>query len=268
MWIDHVVIPDNPWLRLTVLFGPIAIGTGLSFRYLLSQNKMVKDYEVRGVNRLQLGAAMSFLEMIHEGYVDVGRVIEPKKPEEHIELPTAAYGSALIVLGKIDPEMKTRWSTLLREKISPHVSLWSKALVRLTVYGSMAILAVYVMASILRLLGLFGPNLFFLILCVSFIILIVFIIILGAYVRIMRDAALPTGLVEAISEPDITTETGLALDLVIETILSEGKHPLRLLVIGEHSELLYTGRTYGTSKDVTLREAVLIPRYLKESASL
>jgi hypothetical protein len=231
MWIDHVMIPDNPWLRLTILFGPIALGTGLSFRYLLGQRKIVKDYEVRGINRLQLGAAISFLDMIHEGYVDVGKIIEPKKPEEHIELSTAAYGSALIVLGKIDPEMKTRWSTLLREKISPHVSLWSKTIIRLTVYGSIAILAVYVLALILRLLELLGPNLFFLIL----------------------------------SEPDIRMETGLALDLVIDTILSEGKHPLRLLVIGEHSELLYTGCTYRTSKDVTLREAVLIPRHLKKS---
>jgi len=264
MWIDHVVIPDNPWLRLTILFGPIAIGTGYSFRYLLSQNKMVKDYEVRGANRLLLGAAISILDMIHEGYVEVGKIIEPKKPEEYIELPTAAYGSALIVLGKIDPEMKTRWSTLLREKISPHVSLWSKTFLRLTVYGSMAILAVYAITTILRLLGLLDPNLFFLILGVSVVILIIFIILLGACAYIMRDAALPTGLVEAISEPDIRMETGLVLDLVIETILSEGKHPLRLLVIGEHSELLYPGRTYRTSKDVTLREAFLIPRYLKK----
>lgn len=265
MWIDHVVIPDNPWLRLTILFGPIAIGTGFSFRYLLSQRNTVKNYEVRGVNRLQLGAAISFLDMIHEGYVDVGKIIEPKKPEEHIEFPTAAYGSALIVLGKIDPEMKQRWSTLLREKISPHVSLWSKTLVRLTACGSMAILAVYVMASILRLLGLLSPNLFFLILGVSVVMLIVFIIILGTYVHIMRDAAPPAGVVKAISEPDIKMKTGLVLNLIIETILSEGKHPLRLLVIGEHSELLYTGRAYRTSKDITLREAVLIPRYLKKS---
>ena len=266
MWVYPAVIPDNPWLRLTILFGPIAIGTGYSFRYLLSQNKMVKDYEMRGVNRLQLGAAISFLDMIHEGCAEVGKIIEPKKPEEYIELPTAAYGSALIVLGKIDSEMKTRWSTLLREKISPHVSLWLKTFIRLTVYGSMAILAVYVIASILRLLGLLGPNLFFLILGVSVVILIVFVILLGVYVYIMRDAAPPTGVVEAISEPDIRMKTGLALDLVIETILSEGKHPLRLLVIGEHSELLYTGRTFRTSKDVTLREAVLIPRYLKKSS--
>ena len=265
MWIDHVMIPDNPWLRLTILFGPIALGTGFSFRYLLGQRKIVKDYEVRGINRLQLGAAISFLDMIHEGYVDVGKIIEPKKPEEHIELSTAAYGSALIILGKIDPEMKTRWSTLLREKISPHVSLWSKTIIRLTVYGSIAILAVYVLALILRLLELLGPNLFFLILGVSVVIVIVFIIILGAYVYIMREAAPPAGVVEAISEPDIRMETGLALDLVIDTILSEGKHPLRLLVIGEHSELLYTGCTYRTSKDVTLREAVLIPRHLKKS---
>ena len=212
-----------------------------------------------------LGAAISFLDMIHEGCAEVGEIIEPKKPEECFDLSMITYGSALVVLGKINPEMKAKWSTLVKEKTSPHVSLWSKTLLRLTVYGSMAILAVYYTAIALRLLGFLSPNLFFPLLYVSFLMLIVFIIILGAYVYIMRDAALPTGLVEAISEPDIRMETGLALDLVIETILSEGKHPLRLLVIGEHSELLYTGRTYRTSKDVTLREAVLIPRYLIKS---
>jgi len=268
MWVYPAMVPHDAWLRLTILFGPIAIGTGFSFRYLLSQNKMVKDYEVRGANRLLLGAAISFLDMIHEGCAEVGKIIEPKKPDEYFNLSMITYGSALVVLGKIDSEMKAKWSTLLKEKTSPHVSLWSKTLLRLTVCGSMAILAVYYTAIALRLLEFLSPNLFFLILCVSFVILIVFIIMLGAYVYIMRDAALPTSLVEAISEPDITMETGLALDLVIETILSEGKHPLRLLVIGEHSELLYTGRTYRTSKDVTLREAVLIPRYLKESTNL
>ena len=51
----------------------------------------------------------------------------------------------------------------------------------------------------------------------------------------------------------------MALEKLIEVVKTEGKYPLRVLVLGEHEDLTYTDRVYTTSKGYTLKAAVLIP---------
>ena len=93
---------------------------------------------------------------------------------------------------------------------------------------------------------------------VGVIIGLILCIALVGYV--IRNKEPPEKVELAIREPEVRTETEYVLTRLFRFFFEESKHPLRILVMGNYDDLKYTDRIFTTSREMTLREAVLLPR--------
>lgn len=256
--ISHIVL--NPVLVLAALFIPILIGFALGLLGVARSSRYAEKYGVRGVPRPELSSAISFLDMIREGHADLGKISSDKRPEDFSPTSSMALGVTLQVLNKIDPGLGTRWVQTLSSRLSEAASLKLKAFLRTTFFGTIVLVIFAIALEILRMLNLIDSLLLLQILVPTVFIAVLFVVALAAYAIKNQNADPPPELQAAICGPEIRNETDYVLDHLLTTITEEGEHPLRVLVVGNYDELRYTGRTYVTSREMILREAVLIPR--------
>jgi len=199
--------------------------------------------------------------MVHQGHADVGSVTDPPRPDELAATTTFGFGSAVYALKRIDPELAKTWSSTLSEKLKPEVSSKSTWFIRIAIYGTLAAIPIILIAWVLNMIGIVNEEVFMYIVigvCIAFLILMCALLV---FVITKFGAEAPQGVLDALSEPQVRMDTEMALDRIIQTVREEGQYPLRVLVLGDHKELVYTGRTYTTSKEHKLKAAVLLPNW-------
>ncbi len=259
------LILGNPVLveiSVLLLMGPFLTGCVITLGLAKKVSDKEGEYGVRGINRKLLSQAIYFLDMISQGEAEVGKIVDDKKPQEQAATTSFAFGAAIYVLKKIDAEMAKMWLSSLQEKLRPETSFKSIWLLRITIYGTFIIIPLVVVLEILRAVGIVSTDVAFPLMISLIGIMLFFIVILSIYAMMSSRADVPDGVRLAISEPQVRFDTERALEKLIQVIKTEGKNPLRVLVLGEHEELTYTNRVYTTSKGYTLRAAVLFPEEL------
>ncbi len=244
---------------MVLILAPTLIGVAITFGLGMKMSGNELAYGVRGMDRNLLSQAIHFLDMLSQGEANIGEIEKDQKPEELGPSINLTFGVALYVLRKIDAEMAKMWFSSLKEKLKQESSAKSTWLLRITIGGILIMIPLVVVLEMLRELGIVSTELAFPVMLGLIGIVILFVVILALYaVKSNRDGV-PGGVLLAISEPQVRFDTERALEKLIEVIKTEGKYPLRVLVLGEHEELTYTDRLYTTSKGYTLRAAVLIP---------
>ncbi len=238
---------------------PILAGTILTIVAGRSVIENEGRYGVRGVNRKILSKAIHFLDMVHQGHADIGSVTNPPRPDELAASMTIGFGSAVYTLKRIDPDMAKTWSSTLSEKLNPEVSSKTKWFMRITIFGTLAAIPICLIAWVLNMIGVISEELFKYIVVGVGIALIILISALLVFVITTFHEEAPQGVLDALSEPQLRMDTEMVLDRIIQTVREEGQYPLRVLVLGEYEELVYTGLTYTTSKEHKLKAAVLFP---------
>ncbi len=250
----------NPLLALASIFLPVLAGFLLSILGIVKSTRGVEQFGVRGVPRPQLSTAISFLDMLSEGVADVGKIVDKDRPEEYSTTSSMGLGITVQVLNKIDPGLGSRWFQALSVRLSQDVSLKLKTFLRVTIFGTIGIVFFAIALQVFVMLRLIDSMFFLQTLLVSAIVAVVLIAALSIYVLRNQNANPPAHIDEALRGPEIRNETGYVLDHLLTTIIEEGQHPLRVLVLGKYNELSYTGRMFLTSKESILHEAILIPR--------
>ncbi len=238
---------------------PILIGTILTIVAGRSVIENEGRYGVRGVNRKILSKAIHFLDMVHQGHADIGSVTNPPRPDELAASMTIGFGSAVYALKRIDPDMAKTWSSTLSEKLNPEVSSKTKWFMRITIFGTLAAIPICLIAWVLNVIGVVSEEVFKYIVIGVGIALIILISALLVFVITTFHEEAPQGVLDALSEPQLRMDTEMALDRIFQTVREEGHYPLRVLVLGEYEELVYTGLTYTTSREHNLKAAVLFP---------
>ena len=218
-------------------------------------------YGVQGINRNILSKAIHFLDMVHQGHADIGRVTDSPRPEELLATMTFGFGSAVYALKRIDPDLAKTWTSTLSEKLKPEVSSKSIWFIRITIYGTLAAIPICLIAWVLNIIGVASEEVFKYIVIIVGIALLILISALLVFVITTFGKEAPQGVVDALSEPQLRMDTKMALDRIIQTIREEGQYPLRVLVLGKYDDLVYTERIYKTSKDYELKAAALFPVY-------
>jgi hypothetical protein len=211
-------------------------------------------YGVRGVNRKILSKAIHFLDMVH-----IGSVTNPPRPDELAASMTIGFGSAVYALKRIDPDMAKTWSSTLSEKLNPEVSSKTKWFMRITIFGTLAAIPICLIAWGLNVIGVVREEVFkYIVIGVGIALIILISALLVFVITTFREEP-PQGVLDALSEPQLRMDTEMALDRIFQTVREEGHYPLRVLVLGEYEELVYTGLTYTTSREHNLKAAVLFP---------
>jgi len=238
---------------------PMLVGIILT---IVAGRSVISDegqYGVRGVNRKILSKAIHFLDMVHQGHADIGSITDSPRPDELAASMTIGFGSAVYTLKRIDPDIAKTWSSTLSEKLNPEVSFKLKWFMRITIYGALAAIPIFLIAGVLNMSGIVSEEVFK---YIAFGICIALLILIGAMLVFMiatfREEA-PQGVIDALSEPQLRMDTEMALDRIIQTVREEGQHPLRVLVLGKYDNLVYTERIYKTSKNYDLKAAAVFP---------
>ena len=238
---------------------PILIGVLLTIVAGRSVIRNEGQYGVRGINRKILSKAIHFLDMVHQGHADIGRITDSRRPDELVATTTIGFGSAVYALKRIDPDLAKMWTSTLSEKLKPETSSKFTWFLRISLFGILAALPVIFIAWVLHLIGVFNEDVFKYIVIIA---TVVFLILAGAcmvFVITKFGAEAPQGVLDALSEPQLRMDTEMALDRIIQTVREEGQYPLRVLVLEKYDDLVYTERIYRTSKDYELKAAALFP---------
>jgi len=248
-------------ILLLALGLPPGLGILVMFFAALQLNSQAAYYGVRGVSRNLLSTTILFLDMLLEGHVETGQIVEPQPPEEFMCLSSIGLHATNFALRKLDPENYKIHAQLLSEKKQSGRSPRERLLMKYMILILLLMAGLTMTMMVLMVFSLFSEFLIVEVLTLFATLGLLLICMLGVQLR-RNEQREPSEEVErAILEPDLATETRLILDRVLEIVLSEGEHPLRLLTIGEYDELTYTGNTYKTSRGIMLREAVLFPRH-------
>ncbi len=238
---------------------PMLIGTLLTIVAGVSVIRNEERYGVRGITRTMLSQAIHFLDMVQQGFADIGRVIDSPRPDELTAATTLGFGSAVYVLKRIDPDLAKMWTSTLSEKLSPEISSKLTWFLRITIYGTLAIIPILLVTYILLVIGVFSEEVFKYIAIIVIVPILILVSALMGFVITRFGAEAPQGVLDALSEPQLRMDTEMALDRIIQIVREEGQHPLRVLVREKHDALVYTKRIYKTSKDYELQAAVLFP---------
>ena len=244
-----------------VLLVPTGVGFILALTYLVRSVRKSNEFGVRGIARTDLSVAIAFLDMIKEGEAEVGRIIDPNSPEEYSYFNTNGLSLVIRVLNKIDPGMGSKWFEVVFQKLSQAFSFREKLFLRTIVFGTLIAVIIGFALEILMRVGLIDGLLALYLLVGDVIIGLILCIALVGYVIRNRNKDPPEKVELAIREPEVRTETEYVLTRLFRFFFEESKHPLRILVMGNYDDLKYTGRILTTSREMTLREAVLLPRH-------
>ncbi len=255
------IASEEDFLILLLAIGiPPGIGLVLMLVIAFKLSKRAANYGLRGVSRNLISVTILFLDTLLEGYLDTGRIIEEQSPEELKLYASGGFFATRFALKRLDPENYKIHDQLFKEKKQANKSLREKVLDHYASFVFLLIAGLIVAAIALQSLNLLPEYLTTIALTLLIVIGILLICIMGIHLRKKSESGLSEELERAVLEPDLKTETQYILDKLLITLVCEGEHPLRLLTIGEHNLLTYTGNTYLTSRGIMLKEAVLIPK--------
>ncbi|MGY5859354.1 MAG: hypothetical protein RTU63_08285 [Candidatus Thorarchaeota archaeon] len=244
---------------LLFMIVPLLIGTILTGVVGVSMVRNEGRYGVRGINRKILSRAIHFLDMVHQGHADIGEVTDSPRPDELAITATIGFGSAVYAIKRIDPVLAKTWISTLSEKLRPESSSKSIWFIRITIFGILAAFPIIFIAMILNEIGIVNEDFFKYIVIIAVVVLLSFLSALFVFVITKFDDEAPQGVLDALSEPQLRMDTEMVLDRIIQTVREEGQYPLRVLVLSKYDDLVYTERSYKTSKDYDLMVAVLFP---------
>ena len=247
---------------LLILGSPPGVGIVVMFTIAFRLDKQAAQYGIHGISRSLLSVTILFLDMLLEGHADTGNIVEPSPPEEFSRYTSLGFSSTNFALKKIDPESHKIHATLLKEKKQSTASWGGKLVMRFGWFFLVFIFGTLIVVVVLQNFNLLQEDLALIVLYSLSLVGVLVICMFAGHFRRTSQTAPSDELERAILEPDLKTETRLILDRLLGTLFSEGKHPLRVLTIGNYDELNYTDNTYRTSRGIILREAVLIPRHL------
>ncbi|MBY8996080.1 MAG: hypothetical protein KGD60_00010 [Candidatus Thorarchaeota archaeon] len=247
-------------LLLLMLVSPLCIGVIVMLMIAIKLSARSTQYGLKGVSRGLLSVTILFLDMLLEGYADIGNIVEPSPPEEFSRYTSMGFSVTNFALKKLDPESCKIHAQLLKEKKQSTWSLREKLFMNYAWFILLLIVGLMIVAVVLHTFNLVSDYVAIIMLTLSVVLGGALVCIIVAQLRRISEREPSEELERAILEPDLKTETRLILDRLLGTLFSEGEHPLRILTISEYDELKYTGHTYTTSRGFTLREAVLIPR--------
>ncbi|MFW9976316.1 MAG: hypothetical protein ACFFDQ_13675 [Candidatus Thorarchaeota archaeon] len=258
------VAVEIDFLILLLALG-LPLGMGILVMILVAFQLTLKaaTYGVRGVSRNLLSVAIMFLDMLNEGHLHTGNIIEQPSLEEYDLYSSRGFSATNLVLKKLDPGSYEIFSQFLKEKKQASKALREKLFDYSVIFGFILIVGLIIAAFMLQSLNLISEDLTMMLLTFSTVVGILLVCIASVHLRRKSERGPSEELERTILEPDLKTETQLTLDRLLGTLISEAEHPLRVLTIGEHDLLTYTDHTYKTSKDIILREAVLIPKRFK-----
>ena len=266
IWLVSLVWRPYPFaVFLLLLIGPMLVGAAILLIYLRRKAKEKRSYGIRGISRTLLSRAIFFLDMIEDGQIEVGKVKGPSVPHEAAATATLAFGAAVHVLKKIDKELAITWVKTLQDNLRPEVSGVTIGFIRVTFFGSIISIPVLVILEILRSIGIIPTEIAVSIMIALFSLILVMIGALSIYAVRSARREVPAGARDAIAEPELRFDTEQALEKLIEVYEEEGKYPLRVLMLGDNEEFVYTDCVYETTKGYTLRAAVLFPNQTTSS---
>jgi hypothetical protein len=248
-------------LMLFLMIGiPLGLGVAAWLVIAIKLSARAAQFGLKGVSRGLLSATILFLDMLLEGYIESGNIVDPSPPEEYSRYASMQFYAARFALKKLDLENYKMHTQLLKEKRQASWSTREKLFNNYAVFALIPIVGSIIAAIVLQSFNLISEYLAIVVLSLSSLIGVLLVCMIGVYLR-KNSGKEPSEEVErAILEPDLKTETHLVLDRLLGILISEGEHPLRVMTIGEYDELNYTDNTYLTSRGIMLREAVLIPR--------
>jgi hypothetical protein len=251
---------EDVMILLLLIGVPLGIGIALTIVVAIKLSNQAASYGVRGVSRNLISFTVLYLDMLLEGYVDTGRITEESSPEEFRFYSASGFSAIRLALKRLDPENYKLHTQLFKEKKQANWSLREKFFNNYAIFALIFIAGSMIATIALQSLNLVPEYLTTIVLIFSTVMGLLLICVIGAHLRRELKRGPSEELERAILEPDLKTETHLILERLLSTLCSEEEHPLRLLTINEYIELTYTGHAYNTSRDITLREAVLIPR--------
>ncbi len=257
----HLIHFNSLMIEFVFIFMILPMLIGVLLTLVAGRSVIRKEgrYGVRGINRKMLSKAIHFLDMVHQGHADIGRITDSPRPDELLATKTFGFGSAVYALKRIDPDLAKIWTLTLKEKLKPEMASKEIWFIRITIYGMLASIPIILIAAVLHFLGAISKEVFMYVVIVMVIAFIILasVMILRIITKYKADA--PQGVIDALSEPQLRMDTEMALDKIIQTVREEGQHPLRVLVLGKYDNLVYTERIYKTSKDYELKAAALFP---------
>ncbi len=219
--------------------------------YSLSKRAMF-----RGVRRSPLSLALSYLDLTESGHTDLGSFMEmPSPPKQFYFLPLAGVTASRVLLRKLQ-ETTTLRSSLRIKRLSmefddKYIGLGNSLMP--CFYVALSFAAITLLFNLLAplwgvldlLLILFNSSVFFTLLS------------LVIYTRAMNRRRQSNTVPQPPNEVEEASAEVVAE--VLHMLRSEYSYPLRILVVRDHPELVFTGRSFLTTDGVCLREALFIP---------
>ena len=231
----HVVMMIIMILGLSMLFGGI-----------LWWFRLTKSHSFRGIRRSWLSIALSYLEAKEAGIEDIGILIYPIPPSQFALLKLTGLSAAKRTLeslskGTLIQEDHTIAVEALEEESK--VTRMALCLVSALLLFGVLPLAAFAISGMIEA---------FVVLLVG--MAIIFLFLIAAYMDYHRRKR-----VEQQIPRESRDEPVEQFEQILTLLRTEYDYPLRLLVVGNHQELLYTGRIFTTSTDVKMQEAVFLP---------
>ena len=227
---------------IIMVLGLLLLFAGIFWWFHLSKSR-----SFHGIRRSWLSMALSYLEAKEAGIEDIGRIIYPIPPSQFALLKLAGLSAAkrtLEFLSKdtlIQEDYKIAVEALEEEGEVTRMALWMVS--GLLLFAVLPLVAFAISGMIL-------PFIFLLV-----GMAIIFLLLIAAYVNYHRTRRR----VEHQIPDESRDEPVERFEHILTLLRTEYDYPLRLLVVGNHQELLYTGRTFTTSTDVKMQEAVFLP---------
>ena len=231
-----------------VLMIIMILGLPLLFGGILWWFRLTKSHSFRGIRRSWLSTALSYLEAKEAGIEDIGRIIYPIPPSQFALLKLAGLSATKRTLESLSK------GTLIQEDHAIAVET-------LEVEAKFARMALCFLPVLLLItLWLFpifsssGTS------ALSIVWLLCVVILFLSSIAACVDYYRRRRRLKHQIPDESRDEPVEQFELILSLLRTEYDYPLRLLVVGNHQELLYTGRIFTTSTDVKMQEAVFLPR--------
>ena len=209
--------------------------------------RLTKSHSFHGIWRSWLSTALSYLEAKEAGIEDIGIIVYPIPPSQFALLKLSGPGAAKRTLESLSED------TLIQEDHTIAVKALEEegkvTRMALCLVSGLLLFAVVPLVAF----AISGMTELFTFLLVGMAVF--FLLLIAAYVNYHRRRRI----VEHWIPEESRDEPVERFEHILTLLRTEYDYPLRLLVVGNHQELLYTGRIFTTSTDVKMQEAVFLP---------
>ncbi|NWF96432.1 MAG: hypothetical protein HXY34_09870 [Candidatus Thorarchaeota archaeon] len=207
---------------------------------------LVRRAMFRGVWRSRLSLALSYLDAVESGHSNLGPFVPvPRPPGQFALLSWGGISASRALLRKLQRATTLRPSPSIERQ---YLEL-ENSMVR-AFFPFLLLVIGFMGASSSLVSGLFPFGVLFLLLFALMLPPILYQYARNRK-RLLKTVTLPPSEVEEEST-EVVAE-------VLHMLRSEYSCPLRIMVVREHPELVFTGRSFLTTSGVRMREALFIP---------